>query len=60
MQTSIEDDEPKRFALHVEGPKGWTQTFDEADVDLLVRLGFIKFSHVTSSRDWETRFYVPA
>lgn len=42
---------------HVDGPKGWTQSFDDDTVDLLERMGIIRWVKTTSSNGWEVKFY---
>lgn len=55
-----EADEPKQISYHVSGPGGFTTSFTADEVDVLVRMGLVRFDRTTSSNTWETRFYVKA
>lgn len=57
MVTLAAGEAPKRPVYHVDGPGGFTQAFDFNTVDILVRLGLIKWVKTTSSDEWETHFY---
>lgn len=59
MPTITEGDQPKEIRYNVEGTGGmWTEQFDARSVKLMHTMGLIDFSHVTSSAEWETHFFV--
>jgi len=51
------DEAPKRRSNLVVGPDGFTETFDDRTVDLLVRMGLVKWTQTSSDAHWETKFY---
>lgn len=55
MQTATET--PKHRTNLVIGPHGFTESFDDHTIDLLVRMGLIKFVQISSSYDWESKIY---
>ena len=55
--TTEHTDPPKHRTNFVMGPDGFTESFNDHTVDLLVRMGLIEFVKTTSSYDWETKFY---
>lgn len=53
-----DEQEPiKHRTNFVEGPGGFTESFDDGMVDLLVRMGLIKWVKTTSAYGWETKVY---
>lgn len=41
----------------VEGPKGFTESFDDHTVDVLVRMGLIVLVKVSLNDGWQTKVY---
>lgn len=62
MNTSIDDAEEEGWPITnrtniVHGPTGFTESFDDHTVDLLCRMGLIKWERTTSALGWETKVY---